>query len=340
MTLLDGSGGSAVGSPIAGTQAPTGTFFWDDLVEGYYELDETVVPAGYTKGANLPREIHITNDSAASVIIANTPIAQTGSLVVTKRDSSTEAVLDGAAFELMGPYPATDLFTPDTSIPGVFSWSGLEPGTYTLTETSVPTGFTKQGTGIYRVIIGVNDNPLNVTMNVFNDPEIILGSITVFKHIDGTRTPLEGAQFMLEVYNNDTQQYEFVSRGNTAADGTFKWSSLPAGRYRLTETVAPAGYILDTTPIPVSLPEGEDVTENVANTPIPLGSITVFKYIDGTRTPLEGAQFMLEVFNNDSQQYEFVSRGNTAADGTFKWNSLPAGRYRLHRDRGPRWLYT
>ena len=174
----------------------------------------------------------------------------------------------------------------------------------------------------------------DVTENVANTP-IPLGSITVFKYIDGTRTPLEGAQFMLEVFNNDTQQYEFVSRGNTAADGTFKWNSLPAGRYRLTETVAPAGYILDTTPIPVSLPEGADVTENVANTPVPLGSITVFKHIDGTRTPLEGAQFMLEVYNNDTQQYEFVSRGNTAADGTFKWSSLPAGRYRLTETVAP-----
>ena len=74
------------------------------------------------------------------------------------------------------------------------------------------------------------------------------GSITVRK-VDVTGSPLTGAELMLET-SADGKTWSEVGRVTTDKIGVAKWENLKTGvRYRVTETKAPAGYMLLTEPL-------------------------------------------------------------------------------------------
>lgn len=75
--------------------------------------------------------------------------------------------------------------------------------------------------------------------------------VTVLKHEDGNEAKtLKGAKFILYAEDGET-----VVREETEVDanGKLTWDGLEAGSYKLVETVAPAGYRLDSTPKDVTL---------------------------------------------------------------------------------------
>ena len=74
------------------------------------------------------------------------------------------------------------------------------------------------------------------------------GSITVRK-VDVTGSPLAGAELLLET-STDGQTWTEVGKITTDKTGIAKWSDLKTGaQYRVTETKAPAGYMLPTEPL-------------------------------------------------------------------------------------------
>ncbi len=109
----------------------------------------------------------------------------------------------------------------------------------------------------------------------------------------------------------------------TGADGKGVLEDLPLGNYKMIETVAPVGYILDDTPIEFSVEFVDDSTPIIEITQSILNDkqdvvVDVTKKITGTSYNLAGAKFELSA-ESDIVNYEgtvIVNAGDVIATGT------------------------
>ncbi|HHQ1133010.1 TPA: SpaA isopeptide-forming pilin-related protein, partial [Listeria innocua] len=129
-----------------------------DLAPGDYKLIETKAPTGYQLDAT-PVNFTIDFNQSEAVKVSKTNTANTGTVVLTKKDSATNAKLADATFELRnedGTVVREDLVTDDH---GEISVADLAPGDYKLIETKAPTGYQLDAT------------PVNFTID-FNQSEV------------------------------------------------------------------------------------------------------------------------------------------------------------------------
>ena len=112
-----------------------------------YTIDETTVPSGYTKPASLPQNVTLTAGQAFTVSYIDA--AQPGSAAITKLDDAGNAVA-GAVFKVYqptsgttSPPTGTEVASCTTGANGTCTISNLAPGTYTIDESSVPSGYAK-----------------------------------------------------------------------------------------------------------------------------------------------------------------------------------------------------
>ena len=98
-----------------------------------------------------------------------------------------------------------------------------------------------------------------------DEVEVYTYKIQLTKTDKSTKALLSGAKFKLELYNEETRDWEQVGAEKTTGDdGVVFWDGLDEGTYRLTETDAPAGYIIDTRPVTVKLPADVGDTKTAA----------------------------------------------------------------------------
>ncbi len=158
--------------------------------------------------------------------------------------------LAGADFEISpDPTDGVGVFTGTTNASGEIVISGVEPGTYSVKETKAPAGYILDST------------PQSVTLGTaetktltFKDP---LGSGAWVKRAGDANGPLlGGATFSLAAIGGPAAAAPWaasfpktvVDNGANDADpvaGQIKVLNLPIGNYSVTETAAPAGYVLD-----------------------------------------------------------------------------------------------
>ncbi|MBC6153491.1 peptidoglycan-binding protein, partial [Listeria booriae] len=104
------------------------------------------------------------------------------------------------------------------------------------------------------------------------------------------KNPLEGAEFKL-VNSAGTTIQEGIKTGT---DGKLTISSLKYDTYKLIETKAPAGYILDTKPVEFTIDnEHQSLFVSKENAPMK-GSVSLVKTDKETGATLEGAEFELQ----------------------------------------------
>ncbi|WP_270598635.1 SpaA isopeptide-forming pilin-related protein [Enterococcus asini] len=253
--------------------APRSEFLFTNLTPGTYILTETKAPEGYT-GLSGPVEIVIEDDGTVTIGGENvTPSPLTPGdtnnafsytavnelkpfdFTVLKEDELGNA-LEGAEFTLTGPAGfETQVLPGEGKDPiSTFEFKDLTPGTYLLTETEVPDGYTGLSGSVEIVIeddgtvtIGgenVTPSPLTPgdTNNTFSYTvvnELKPFKFTVFKE-DELGNALVGAIFTLE----GPDEYEQVLPGEGKDPiSTFEFDGLAPGIYTLTETKAPDGYI-------------------------------------------------------------------------------------------------
>lgn len=100
--------------------------------------------------------------------------------------------------------------------------------------------------------IKFNPNPNEEeTVEPEDETKLYTYGLTVLKHKEGAEAQtLKGAKFILYAADGST-----VVREETVVDanGKLTWDGLEAGSYKLVETVAPAGYRLDSTPRDITL---------------------------------------------------------------------------------------
>ncbi|WP_057769210.1 isopeptide-forming domain-containing fimbrial protein [Lactobacillus selangorensis] len=166
--------------------------FDEPLTVGEYTLKETVAPSGYQKVADIDFTVKENTDGKLVAVVkvgpTETEINENYQIVdhkipmnlkIKKIDASDNKELSGAEFTLKKG---------DNTITGTTSWSDLQPGTYTLTETKAPSGYQlsdsvytitiakdgmttvqKDGQPYADVSINKDGNPISITLTIKNN---------------------------------------------------------------------------------------------------------------------------------------------------------------------------
>ncbi len=214
--------------------------------------------------------------------------------------------------------------------------NGLKLGDYTVTETIAPAGYVMDTT------------PRNATLTAaaadaeIDQPDFVntLGSLSWVKQ-DAKGSLLGGATFRV----TGPFGYDVTVLDDSALDadkiaGQFKLLSLKLGTYTVTETAAPAGYILD----PAS--QNATLTQAAPNATIAKAFVNTLGELlwtkdkgDTAKTPLGGATFSvtpnpftgtgsLTVVDNDASDQD-------KADGTFRLVDVRVGTYTVVETAAP-----
>lgn len=230
------------------------------LEPGTYTLTETKAPAGYTKADDIVFRVDTGTDGKLQVRIRQSDgsyVAADDSLitmvdayqphrVAIAKNSLTDGITNiaGASMSVTGR-------TLDGKSVNAITWTtkqgqsqqlDLQPGTYTLSETNPPAGYTKADDITFSVDINgkitVNGKTqTDGTLTMVDKPDT--NGIFFSKTVVGGGAELAGAEFNL---TGSTFEGKAIDPITWTSGGTPKRFMLEDGVYTLTETKAPTGY--------------------------------------------------------------------------------------------------
>ncbi len=231
-----------------------------------------------------------------------------------------------------------------TDASGVYTFTNLTPGNYTITETDLA-GYISTGD-----VDGANDNKIVATVNAgqtttdqdFGDTQlgVITGTVWNDTNLDGIMDGGEGFLPGVQVCAVPTGSGVPLC-ATTDANGDYTIPNVPPGGYIVTET-DPAGYV-STTPnsVPVTVPSGGTETIDYGDVlPNPaLGSIsgTVCENVNGNgvceanEPPLPGVTVELWLVGGGAALYTTT----TDANGDYAFPNLPSGSYQVKEVNPP-----
>ena len=288
-----------------------------NLPYGNYTLVETAVPTGYVLNSTpVPFSI-TTNGATVTQNIANAII--TGTLSITKTDKQTGKPIAGVIFNIENS-SGVSVGTVTTNAQGQASLPNLPYGNYTLVETSVPAGYV------------LNATPIPFTINV--NGQVVSQAITnneapgelVIRKVDATT----GAALAGAVFNITNSSGSSAGTITTGSNGEGTISLLP-GSYTATETKAPIGYVLNTTPQNFTIGFNQTSPSILTFSDVEQLCKVVITKVDASNNSklLAGAEF--DIINAQGQVVDTVTTG---ADGTAS-AELPAGTYTIKEVKAP-----
>lgn len=302
--------GEYVGEYVTGID---GSVTVNDLASGYYIITETEAPDGYTiKTEKQTVQIVSTKPTVANFehdavygLQIRTSVGQTGAMVAGVKYQITK--LSG---EVVGTY---------TSDAQGLIYVTLEPGTYVVTQKSVPDGYTLDSTSRNVTVVA---NKVTVEEFVLTQ----LSSIRV-KFVDGTSNqPVYGVRVLVKDSNGSIVG-EFTSDNEGYIEMT---KEIADGTYTIEMISAPSGYTVDTVPKTVKVLNGEttEITwkfyQNVGQIQIVLTSSNYNKLTGKPAgSPIQGAQFVIM----DADTYAVMDTMTTDVNGVAASHGLPIGRY-------------
>ena len=321
--LLNDSGEKDLGDY---TTSANGTFFIPDLVPGRYIVTETQAAEGYILDST-PRIIEVEGGKLNIVEVFNTPYSD---LRIVKIDAETRQVLEGAVFKIFDK-DRLEIGTYTTNAQGEIFRGSLPAGAYYMQEQKAPAGYVLDNTVKMVELIGGK----TTTVEIKNQP---LGTLRIKKVDADTGAPLYGATFNLyDKWNNLLGEYTTDQNGMIVFG-----SSLQSGTYKLKETKAPEGYVLDETIHTIKVKSGE-TTEIVIKNQLQVGKIQIVKISsknsdvtgDKKGDGLKGAIF--EIYDENLKMVDKIETDNR---GIATSKDLPLGKYVVKEVKAPKYYFT
>ncbi|WP_311059893.1 MSCRAMM family protein [Enterococcus faecalis] len=251
-----------------------------------YEITETKAPTGYVLDKTVHKVTLTTAQANKVVTVTVDNVAQKGSIKIVKQDKDSKKRLTGAEFQWKDTVTGkTGTVTVGTD--GTVTIPNLSVNrTYEITETKAPTGYVLDKT-VHKVTLTTAQANKIVTVTVDNVAQ--KGSIKIVKQDKDSKKRLTGAEFQWK--DTVTGKTGTVTVGT---DGTVTIPNLSVNRtYELTETKAPAGYVLDKTVHKVTLTTAQAnkvVTVTIDNI-AKKGSLAIIKVDKDSGKRLAGAEF-------------------------------------------------
>ncbi len=265
-----------------------GQFFVDLLRDGWYKVTELEPAAGYTIKQPATQEFYIKGGESKVITYENVP---KNAIICEKYDSVTGAALPGCTFQLkyLGGTSGTGgtvIGTKVTGKNGTAMWTGLNPGAYVLEEVDAADGYNIIQSS-ETIMLADSGEQSVVTVRFTNAPD---GQLLIRKVCSvNPSVTLQNAEFKV-LYADGTVVGDSNGIFRTDENGEIRITGLTPGKsVVVTETRAPAGFILDTQSQTVQIKEGRTVSLTFKNQP--RGAIIIQKRDSATGLPLSGAEF-------------------------------------------------
>ena len=296
-----GTGGTVIGQKVTGKN---GTAIWTGLTAGTYIVEEVDPADGYSI-IKSSETVYISDDGVQNVITVTFDNAPDGLLLIRKVCSVNPSVtLQDAEFKITyadGTVIGDSNGIYRTDENGEIRISGLKPGkSVIVTETKAPAGFlidTQSQT------VQIKEGR-TVSLTFKNQPT---GKLIIQKRDSITGQPLPDAEFRVttaagcEVGLDGVIGTSTLTQGGifkTDSNGEIRISNLAPGAYVLTETKAPAGYVMDSPSTNVVIGANGD-TQTVVVTNTPKGGLLIRKIDSVTGKALPGVKFKIEAANGE-----------------------------------------
>jgi|GEM_PF-1490955 len=289
-----------------------------ELIIGDYYFQELSAPSGYELSSDKV-SVTVKENEIIQITVTNKAIpipTAVGKIKITKKDSDTSKLLQGAIFGLYNSANDEKVCELSTNANGIAISSDLPTGNYYLKELFAPVGYELSTEKITATI----EDGKTIEISITNKLLLItpsVGKVKVIKKDGDTLKLLPNAVFGLYNSTEDTQICEL----KTDENGTAVTNDLPVGNYYLKEINAPDGYIADGDKISVYIKSNEITDIIVLNYPAPKtaepapmgGRIKLIKVDDKTDKRLSGAVFGVYDASNDFKVFEMTTDINGEA---------------------------
>ena len=312
------------------TTGPDGTATLTGLPVDSYEVTEISVPDPYVVAAEPTQTIWLGPGDDQQLIFDNLKQPQLTIAKVDAADSTTP--IPGTVFRIEaidGDYQHDVTTGQDGTVT-----LRVQPGTYQITELSVPAPYYLPDKDADRV--------QTITLNAGDEKEVMFKDhkapeLTIYKVDSIAGAPVEGARFHVTYTSNGeaadapaTIDYgEIVTDANGEIKLHEQGKRLYPGEFTIEEVEPAPGFQLkEPTRQTVILHGGESKTVQFEN--VPLNAIIVEKYDSVTGEALAGATFQLRFLGGTSGTGgTVIGQKVTGKNGTAIWTGLTAGTYIL-----------
>lgn len=190
---------------------------------------------------------------------ANAPEPQPGTVEILKKDPDG-ALLAGAEFSLLDTLNGTKALTGKTNADGVLRFEDVTPGVWRLKETAT-------GSPIHDlapdqdVIVTPGQSAKLTIVDTFKPADL-----TVTKTDKATGKPLAGAVINITPATADAKPVTLTTGKDGTATTKLPVTTRAGTTYTATETKAPDGYQLNSTPVKITAKPGAPATAAFTNT--------------------------------------------------------------------------
>lgn len=248
------------------------------LPDGTYLVHQETAPDGYI----LPNTYQWATVNTGNDTILHFTNSKISGLVIQCLEEGTHKGIPGAVFEIYEENgKLIDTVTSGTT--GIIQINTLPSGTYLIKEISVPGGYTAR-TATQKTTVTTYD-PSTITF--YHTMESTL-TINLTDSVTGAK--LQDGHYRITKDNGD-----YVGDYTTNQSGQIIIPTLTAGVYIVTQTEAPAGYLLDTTPHRVTIKDSQAAVLDLEN--VAITGLQIINTCTQDGRPIAGNTFKITTYN-------------------------------------------